>query len=316
MEMQKLNIGDLNGRRDIDYCDSGLLFVSNCGRLPEVFIGKYLQFDLALCCREGECVVTIGGDKEYRVETNCVFVCGEGHVITDFRCTIGFEVNIVGYTWGLLEESPALGVVAWTLADLMVAKPVVEIGWEAADMFDIYFEQMRRTVKASEDFFKRELMLCNVRCMLYVFIRELGTKLRNAPFHVRECKQSKMRDFFDLLAAHKGRMRSVVDVAEALGVSPKYLSRIIVETTGLKALRIINDYTLRNIALLLRDTDIPINIIAKDMGFDNLSFFGKFVKHATGLSPSAYRVTLKKYGSYKHMLPQSGDSSRANNPKK
>lgn len=74
MEMQKLNIDDLKGRRDIDYCDSGLLLVSNCVRLPEVFIGRYLNFGLALCCHEGECVVTIGGDRVYRVETNCVFV--------------------------------------------------------------------------------------------------------------------------------------------------------------------------------------------------------------------------------------------------
>lgn len=304
MEMQKLNIDDLKGCGGIDYCDSGLLLVSGCRRLPKALMGKRLDFHFALCCRAGECMVAVDGGTACAVVAGSVFVAKEGCAITGFDATDAFEADIVGYTWDLLEGSPSLGVVAWTLADLVSAKPVTAISPEAMSVFGVYFGQMRRVARSRDVLFRRELMLSNVRCVLYVFIRELDATLRNNPSHLRECKQRRMRDFFDLLAARKGRVRSVVEAAGIMGMAPKYLSRIIMETTGLKALRVINDYTLRNVALLLRDTDIPISAIAREMGFDNLSFFGKFVRHATGLSPTDYRAALKKYGMYGHALPR------------
>lgn len=41
---------------------------------------------------------------------------------------------------------------------------------------------------------------------------------------------------------------------------------------------------------MLRTTDKPIKEIANEAGFDNLSFFGKFVKRETGMSTRELRM--------------------------
>lgn len=51
----------------------------------------------------------------------------------------------------------------------------------------------------------------------------------------------------------------------------------------------INDHTIEIVKHHLRHSDKSVKEIADAMGFPNLSFFGKYVKRHTGLSPVAYR---------------------------
>ena len=46
---------------------------------------------------------------------------------------------------------------------------------------------------------------------------------------------------------------------------------------------------LRDIAYLMNHTQKSIKEIACELGFSNLSFFGKYVKKHFGMSPKAYR---------------------------
>lgn len=294
MEPQKIDIDTFKNCEEVDYCDGGLLFVPGCRRLPDSFIGNSLGFEFAVYCRSGECVVSMNED-DYEIGVGDVFVYEEGNVITGFGASSDFECDLLGYSWDVVEGSPSLSVMVWTLAEYIATKPVMPLDGGTMDRLEVYMEQMKQTALSKRIFFKRELMVSIARCVLYEFVRVLDGNIHHigSP-NTCEHKQKLMRDFFDLLASRRGRIRSVKDSAEFLGISPKYLSRVIVATTGQKAVKFINDYTLRNIALLLRDTDIPIKAVAIDMGFDNASFFGKFVKQGTGLSPSGYRLALRK----------------------
>ncbi len=41
--------------------------------------------------------------------------------------------------------------------------------------------------------------------------------------------------------------------------------------------------------VLLKSTDLTVQEVAARLNFANQSFFGKYFKHQTGMSPSAYR---------------------------
>lgn len=53
--------------------------------------------------------------------------------------------------------------------------------------------------------------------------------------------------------------------------------------------RYLMEYRLSKAAERLRQTDVPIAIIAVESGFSHLSHFGKCFREKTGMSPSEYR---------------------------
>lgn len=83
--------------------------------------------------------------------------------------------------------------------------------------------------------------------------------------------------------------REVSWYAERLCITPKHLSAVCKETSGRTAGEWIESYVTMEAKVLLKSTDMTIQEIAAKLNFANQSFFGKYFKHQTGLSPTAYR---------------------------
>lgn len=95
--------------------------------------------------------------------------------------------------------------------------------------------------------------------------------------------------FMDLLSKHFREERNVTFYASQLCVTPKYLSAVVKEYSGKSPYRWIEEIVMDEICRLLRFSDESIKEIAYALNFPNASFFGKFVKKHTGLSPLQYR---------------------------
>ena len=83
--------------------------------------------------------------------------------------------------------------------------------------------------------------------------------------------------------------RSVTFYAEKLCITPKYFSTLIKKQTGKSAAQWIDDYVILEAKNLLKFSGMSIQEIAYHLNFSTQSFFGKYFKHQTGLSPSEYR---------------------------
>ena len=79
-----------------------------------------------------------------------------------------------------------------------------------------------------------------------------------------------------------------------LHVTPKYLSRILMETISRRPSEMISFYTLNAIEYRLRFTDMTMQQIARDLNFATPSFFGKYVKEHLGMTPMEYRIKYQK----------------------
>lgn len=87
--------------------------------------------------------------------------------------------------------------------------------------------------------------------------------------------------------------RTVGDIAERLNVTPKYLSTLVRQTTGKSPMQIITETTVQAIANMLVYSNDSIKEISNALHFDNLSFFGKYVRKHLGMSPTKYREEHK-----------------------
>ena len=101
--------------------------------------------------------------------------------------------------------------------------------------------------------------------------------------------------FVMLLAKNNGTQRSVKEYADELCVSSKYLTSICRKHENKTASELIALNTIGHIKQMLLYSSLRIKEIALQLGFENLSFFGKYVKKHLGQSPNNFRK-LNGYG--------------------
>lgn len=292
MEAKKSVFDLFKNSNDVDYCDGGIFFAFSQNVLPHFIAGRsFTDLEIAIFCRKGSCSMKLNG-KRIEAYADSLIVCIENTVITDFRPSADYECDIYGLSRNLIESTPAFNVIVWILARFLSKSPVIKYDTDRIQNQKVYIQQIKQAIQSPKPFFKRELVVSIAHSALYDFTRGIWDNL-NTDSYVPEEKHQILRDFFDLLANNHGRFRMVKDVAQKLCVSPRYLSKIVKGLTGRRATYYVNEYTLKNITLLLRDTLITTKEIASDAGFPDIASFSKFVKNQTGKTPLEYRRQLR-----------------------
>lgn len=95
--------------------------------------------------------------------------------------------------------------------------------------------------------------------------------------------------FMDMLFETRPIKRSVGYYAEKLCVTSKYLSSVVKNYSHKTAYEMIKEITMDEMTYRLRYTEDSVKEIAIQLGFHTVSFFGKFFKASTGMSPLNYR---------------------------
>lgn len=84
------------------------------------------------------------------------------------------------------------------------------------------------------------------------------------------------------------RERSIIYYADLLCISPKYLSQVIKNVTGRLAGEWIAGYVILEAKALLKSNKYTVQQVCDMLNFANQSFFGKYFKRKTGMSPKTY----------------------------
>lgn len=107
--------------------------------------------------------------------------------------------------------------------------------------------------------------------------------------HVKNTRYYELFNLFlDKLNQNYKKERSVQYYANAMNIAPKYLSAVICSYTGLTASQAIDRYVIFAIKQSLYSNEHNIKTISKEFHFPNQSFFGRYFKRITGVSPHDY----------------------------
>ena len=96
--------------------------------------------------------------------------------------------------------------------------------------------------------------------------------------------------FMRLLEENYMNEHAIRFYSDKMGLSPKYLSLMIKKASGKLATEWIDEYVILEAKNLIKYSSMSIQEIAYALNFPNQSFFGKFFKRHTGISPKAYRL--------------------------
>lgn len=95
--------------------------------------------------------------------------------------------------------------------------------------------------------------------------------------------------FMTLLKNHHQTQRTVGFYADKLNITPKYFSKLIKDISGKSAAEWIDQYVVLEAKSLLKNSDMTIQEIAYYLNFSSQSFFCKYFKHNTGITPGEYK---------------------------
>ena len=95
------------------------------------------------------------------------------------------------------------------------------------------------------------------------------------------------------MKAHFATRFSIGELADALGLSSAYFTRLFTRETGQAPLSYLTGLRLSHSVFLLLNTGLSVEEIASSCGFSCGNYFCKVFRKASGLSPAEYR---KRYG--------------------
>lgn len=87
---------------------------------------------------------------------------------------------------------------------------------------------------------------------------------------------------------------TVQEIAEHLCLNRSYLHRQFKAVMGMSIQAYLLDYRIRRACTLLKNTDLPIHVVARSVSYQDPLHFSKLFHQKKGISPSEYRERARK----------------------
>lgn len=161
--------------------------------------------------------------------------------------------------------------------------PLTTEEWEhTGGFFNLLWETMQRTS------FRREVVQYMVTALLYD-IKYMCDQKQTSTFLRPSRQEEVFNRFITLVNEYSKQERSIGFYAGKLCLTSHYLSTVIREVSGQTVMDWINQAVILEAKVLLKHSDLLVFQISDELNFPNPSFFSKFFKRMTGMTPAEYQ---------------------------
>ena len=170
--------------------------------------------------------------------------------------------------------------------------PILSLPKEFACIYEEFFTLMMKVYYKEHSPYNPEIL----KCMLLSILYRLSDMYHERPIR-SETALSRSEEicttFSHLVIQHYTTERNILYYAKQMNITPTHLSNTVKHVTGKTVMDIISEVVIVDAKAQLKSTNIPIHEISDSLNFPNVSFFGKYFKRLTGMSPQQYRNSDK-----------------------
>ena len=270
--------------------EQDLIIIDKVQDLPENST-YYTEHVLVIICTAGKMQVEYDG-KCITIQEGDLFLSVPGSVLSDYMVSPKFDCKLLAIRPSELMASRELHTQVISSAFYVKTHPVVHLTeTDSQDVF-AYYNLICSRIRQAEHHYKNAEMRSLIKAFLLKVISIMDREMEMPETESTARGEQLVEKFVWMVNEDRGRNRLVEYYADRLNITPKYLSTIVRSSLNRTPTDVIKVVTMKEIERRLRYTDDSIKQISQAMNFPNTSFFGKYFKQHSGMTPNSYR---KKY---------------------
>jgi len=288
LEIQTVDFSMLKEHQKAEYSDGDIVLFNDVAEFSKGN-AYLLQMVVMVFCTNGKADIKING-RSFHVEKNDMIICPPNSVVEDIMISPDMRSAAIALSYEAMRHTVHMDKGIWDLRMFVLKNPVIHLDPVGHNLGELYYNLLAVKLKQPNKLYYKQVMHSLFECLFYELASLIQPQIDEKPSGDSVTQGDLLcKRFMELLTKTEGRERSVAKMADQLCVTPKYLSTATKAASGKTALEWIHLYAIETIKRQLKFTDKTIKEIADDMRFPNLSFFGKFVRSHTGMSPTEFR---------------------------
>lgn len=241
-----------------------------------------------ILCSKGTGQITIDL-KEYEITENSILFIQPNNYITNISGSSDSLAQVIMISKKITEDIlPKMTDILPLMLNLN-RDSVTKLNQTEFEIFSNLYKYLKTTLSRGNSKFLKQKIICILQAIFFeiVEIKSNNSFDNNSFQHSR--KEEIMAKFIMLVSQNFKTQRQVTFYSNLMCITSKHLSAVIKEISNRTPSDWIDNFVILETKVLLKSTNMSIQEIANTLNFSNQSFFGKYFKHNTGLTPSEYR---------------------------
>ena len=286
-EIKKIDIKTISEVVDAEAITNDFAIFSDARKIPVFDHPTRLDFVLFCICSKGSIDAVLDLDK-YHLGANQLGIARPKQIMQISRISPDFEGRFFVLSRKFLEEAQIDLKNALSIFLYFKDNTLTDLTDEEMQTLTEYHQLLHHKVKLPDVEYRKKIAQ-HLMHALFFELKMLFTQHHGVGERTKSRKEELFERFMNEVSQHYRKERSVAFYAERLCLTPKYLSSTIKEASGKLAGQWIDECVILEAKMLLKSSGRSIQQIAEELNFANQSFFGKYFKHHTGMSPSQYK---------------------------
>ena len=267
-----------------------IIILDNIRDLPEnsTYTTEHV---LVMICTTGKIHFDYDGQLT-TVHNGELFLGVPGSVVSDYMVSADFDCKLLAVKPTEVIASRELHTMVINSILHIKTHPVAHLTESDAEDVSAYYDLICHRIRQTEHRYQNGEVcsLINAFLLRVVCILDSGLDVTETVSSVHG--DQLVEKFVRMVSEDCGRNRLVEYYAGRLNITRKYLSTLVRNTLGRTPTDVIKVVTMKEIERRLRYSTDSIKQISIALNFPNTSFFGKYFKQHSGMTPNSYR---KKY---------------------
>lgn len=251
--------------------------------------GKTMKVDVdtIIFCRKGTANIEIDLIP-YELVANTQLIIIAGSIVHNISNSDDFKISYITFKHEVYDEATAQLEPSFTF--FLKEYPCVQLGEKKINKMNYLVEAMEDFYNEKNNCFRVKIFKNNIQS----FLLDVYDKTRTL-FKIEKSEEVGRREelfikFIHLIHKYCPQQREVGFYAGKLYITSRYLSSITQNVADKSAKYIINKHAIQRIKIMLKYSNMSIQDISYELNFPDQSFFSRYFKKHTGMSPLEYRA--------------------------
>lgn len=245
-----------------------------------------LQSNVIVVCRQGYLEYRMDCDEPLRLCSGDLIFCRQGQIVEFLGASEDIKLMFIAISQDYILSLERFMPYSDTPVSMSFTPSE-----EFVEDLHTHYRLMKECISMNNSQFRDNIIHSYVYIVLMkltnAYRQWLGNKKQDSSPKNRQLEI--YRSFVALVKENFKARRDVGFYASALFLSPGHLSRIIKSISGKTVGAWIRDYVILEAKVLLQSSNMTICQISDYLNFPNPSFFSKYFRESTGMSPGQYR---------------------------